>query len=111
MAPLPAPYSGTSTLALVARASAFTFGLAYGSVKHKYLRNPLGWPGGLGLGRPYWRSQVRNPLPRGLPSRSSSSHRVYLVRVISLVWFASYRIEARVLPYAQPKGSGCGFPL
>ncbi|XP_055809077.1 uncharacterized protein LOC129877581 [Solanum dulcamara] len=38
MAPLPAPYSGTSTLSLVARASAFTFGLAYGSVKLKYLR-------------------------------------------------------------------------
>ncbi|KAK6778146.1 hypothetical protein RDI58_024864 [Solanum bulbocastanum] len=38
MAPLPALYSGTSTLALVARASAFTFGLAYGSVKLKYLR-------------------------------------------------------------------------
>ncbi|KAH0722806.1 hypothetical protein KY290_005458 [Solanum tuberosum] len=41
MAPLPAPYSGTSTLALVARASAFTFGLAYGSVKLKYLRTIL----------------------------------------------------------------------
>ncbi|MCD9642912.1 hypothetical protein HAX54_029961 [Datura stramonium] len=38
MAPLPAPYSGTSTLALVARASAFTFGLAYGSIKLKYLK-------------------------------------------------------------------------
>nr|XP_018633043.1 uncharacterized protein LOC104115733 isoform X2 [Nicotiana tomentosiformis] len=38
MAPLPAPYSGTSTLALVARASAFTFGLAYGNIKLKYLR-------------------------------------------------------------------------
>ncbi|XP_043710047.1 uncharacterized protein LOC122658946 isoform X2 [Telopea speciosissima] len=38
MAPPPGPYSGTSTLALVARASAFTFGLVYGSVKLKYLK-------------------------------------------------------------------------
>ncbi|KAK4378217.1 hypothetical protein RND71_000079 [Anisodus tanguticus] len=37
MAPLPGPYSGTSTLALVARTSAFTFGLVYGSMKLKYL--------------------------------------------------------------------------
>ncbi|KAI3901728.1 hypothetical protein MKW92_039256 [Papaver armeniacum] len=33
------PYSGTSSLALVARASAFTFGLVYGSVKLKVLQN------------------------------------------------------------------------
>ncbi|KAI3861499.1 hypothetical protein MKW98_000451 [Papaver atlanticum] len=32
------PYSGTSSLALVARASAFTFGLVYGSVKLKVLQ-------------------------------------------------------------------------
>ncbi|KAL6531879.1 hypothetical protein OROMI_028242 [Orobanche minor] len=38
MAPPPGPYSGKSTLALVARASAFTFGLAYGSVKLKILK-------------------------------------------------------------------------
>nr|XP_025886927.1 protein Aucsia-2 isoform X1 [Solanum lycopersicum] len=38
MAPLPGPYSGTSTLALVARTSAFTFGLVYGSMKLKYLK-------------------------------------------------------------------------
>ncbi|KAL6561047.1 hypothetical protein OROGR_003837 [Orobanche gracilis] len=38
MAPPPGPYSGKSTLALVARASAFTFGLAYGSVKLKVLK-------------------------------------------------------------------------
>nr|GMD04987.1 ATP synthase E chain [Ipomoea batatas] len=38
MAPPPGPYSGTSTLALVARASAFTFGLVYGNIKLKYLR-------------------------------------------------------------------------
>ncbi|KAF8377856.1 hypothetical protein HHK36_031243 [Tetracentron sinense] len=38
MAPPPGPYSGTSTLALVARASAFTFGIVYGSVKLKYLK-------------------------------------------------------------------------
>ncbi|KAB2635498.1 hypothetical protein D8674_026032 [Pyrus ussuriensis x Pyrus communis] len=35
MAPPPGPYSGTSTLALVARVSAFSFGLVYGSVKLK----------------------------------------------------------------------------
>ncbi|KAM5565069.1 hypothetical protein ABKV19_019215 [Rosa sericea] len=38
MAPPPGPYSGTSTLALVARASAFTLGVVYGSVKHKILK-------------------------------------------------------------------------
>ncbi|GMJ03563.1 hypothetical protein HRI_004025500 [Hibiscus trionum] len=38
MAPPPGPYSGTSTLALVARASAFSFGLVYGSFKLKYLK-------------------------------------------------------------------------
>ncbi|KAJ6346120.1 hypothetical protein OIU78_008698 [Salix suchowensis] len=38
MAPPPGPYSGTSTLALVARVSAFSFGLVYGSVKLKYLQ-------------------------------------------------------------------------
>ncbi|XVF45399.1 hypothetical protein PTKIN_Ptkin02bG0202500 [Pterospermum kingtungense] len=39
MAPPPGPYSGTSTLALVARASAFSFGLVYGSIKLKYLKS------------------------------------------------------------------------
>ncbi|KAB2088053.1 hypothetical protein ERO13_A04G123300v2 [Gossypium hirsutum] len=38
MAPPPGPYSGTSTLALVARASAFSFGLVYGNFKLKYLK-------------------------------------------------------------------------
>ncbi|XP_060973493.1 uncharacterized protein LOC115695925 isoform X1 [Cannabis sativa] len=38
MAPPPGPYSGTSTLALVARASAFSIGLVYGSLKLKYLQ-------------------------------------------------------------------------
>ncbi|KAH6756134.1 ATP synthase E chain [Perilla frutescens var. hirtella] len=38
MAPPPGPYSGKSTFALVARVSAFTVGLAYGSVKLKYLK-------------------------------------------------------------------------
>ncbi|KAK9165235.1 hypothetical protein Scep_000426 [Stephania cephalantha] len=38
MAPPPGPYSGTSTLALVARASAFTFGVVYGNLKLKYLK-------------------------------------------------------------------------
>ncbi|KAI8554170.1 hypothetical protein RHMOL_Rhmol05G0078000 [Rhododendron molle] len=38
MAPPPGPYSGTSTLALVARVSAFSLGLAYGSIKLKYLK-------------------------------------------------------------------------
>ncbi|XP_028768031.1 uncharacterized protein LOC114725666 [Neltuma alba] len=38
MAPPPGPYSGTSTLALVARASAFSFGLVYGSIKLKILK-------------------------------------------------------------------------
>ncbi|KAJ6985659.1 hypothetical protein NC653_023569 [Populus alba x Populus x berolinensis] len=38
MAPPPGPYSGTSTLALVARVSAFSLGLVYGSVKLKYLQ-------------------------------------------------------------------------
>ncbi|WMV53334.1 hypothetical protein MTR67_046719 [Solanum verrucosum] len=48
---------------------------------------PSGWPSGLGLGLPCWRSQVRNPLPakaRGLPSGSSSSHRACLVRAAML---------------------------
>ncbi|KAI3736310.1 hypothetical protein L6452_15849 [Arctium lappa] len=38
MAPPPGPYSGTSTLALVARVSAFSVGLVYGSMKLKYLQ-------------------------------------------------------------------------
>ncbi|KNA23773.1 hypothetical protein SOVF_022370 [Spinacia oleracea] len=39
MAPsLPQFYSGTSTLALVARASAFTAGLVYGNMKLKVLK-------------------------------------------------------------------------
>ncbi|XP_034919652.1 uncharacterized protein [Populus alba] len=38
MTPPPGPYSGASTLALVARASAFSFGLVYGSVKLKILK-------------------------------------------------------------------------
>eukprot|EP00261_Vitis_vinifera_P015091 XP_003634379.1 PREDICTED: uncharacterized protein LOC100853900 [Vitis vinifera] len=38
MAPPPGPYSGTSTLALVVRASAFTFGVVYGSLKLKVLK-------------------------------------------------------------------------
>ncbi|KAF9683118.1 hypothetical protein SADUNF_Sadunf05G0178900 [Salix dunnii] len=38
MPPPPGPYSGASTLALVARASAFSFGLVYGSVKLKILK-------------------------------------------------------------------------
>nr|POF03086.1 hypothetical protein CFP56_43214 [Quercus suber] len=38
MAPPPGLYSGTSTLALVARASAFSFGVVYGSIKLKYLQ-------------------------------------------------------------------------
>ncbi|TXG64680.1 hypothetical protein EZV62_011674 [Acer yangbiense] len=38
MAPPPGPYSGTSTLALVARASAFSFGLVWGNMKLKYLK-------------------------------------------------------------------------
>ncbi|KAK6939369.1 hypothetical protein RJ641_028900 [Dillenia turbinata] len=38
MALPPGPYSGTSTLALVARVSALSFGLAYGSIKLKYLK-------------------------------------------------------------------------
>ncbi|KAG5619012.1 hypothetical protein H5410_018836 [Solanum commersonii] len=43
---------------------------------------PSGWPNGLGLGLPCWRSQVRNPLlakARGLPYGLSSSHRACLV--------------------------------
>ncbi|KAL3592945.1 hypothetical protein D5086_011585 [Populus alba] len=38
MTPPPGPYSGASALALVARASAFSFGLVYGSVKLKILK-------------------------------------------------------------------------
>ncbi|XP_065865108.1 uncharacterized protein [Euphorbia lathyris] len=38
MTPPPGPYAGTSTLALVARVSAFSFGLVYGNLKLKYLR-------------------------------------------------------------------------
>ncbi|CAI0375022.1 unnamed protein product [Linum tenue] len=36
--PPPGPYSGGSTLALVARVSAFSVGLVYGSLKLKYLK-------------------------------------------------------------------------
>ncbi|RWW64211.1 hypothetical protein BHE74_00028564 [Ensete ventricosum] len=35
---IPGPYSGVSTLAFVARASAFTYGVVYGSIKLSYLR-------------------------------------------------------------------------
>ncbi|CDP16896.1 unnamed protein product [Coffea canephora] len=38
MSPPPGPYSGTSTLALVGRASAFTFGVVCGNLKLKYLK-------------------------------------------------------------------------
>ncbi|XAR59087.1 hypothetical protein NMG60_11014730 [Bertholletia excelsa] len=38
MALPPGPYSGTSTLALVARVSAISAGLVYGSMKLKYLK-------------------------------------------------------------------------
>ncbi|KAG6776551.1 hypothetical protein POTOM_020069 [Populus tomentosa] len=41
MTPPPGPYSGASALALVARASAFSFGLVYGSVKLKILKCSL----------------------------------------------------------------------
>ncbi|GAY61962.1 hypothetical protein CUMW_214090 [Citrus unshiu] len=41
MAPPPGPYSGTSSLALVARVSAFSFGLVYGNIKLKYLKPPI----------------------------------------------------------------------
>ncbi|WMV28268.1 hypothetical protein MTR67_021653 [Solanum verrucosum] len=61
---------------------------------------PSGWPSGLGLGLPCWRSQVRNPLPakaRGLPSGSSSSHRACLVRVTSPMWVSFLGAEACLL--------------
>lgn len=48
---------------------------------------------------------------RVLPSRSSSSHWACLVWVTLRVWFTSYFIEVRELPFAQPKSSCCGFPL
>ncbi|KAL8160669.1 hypothetical protein V2J09_002206 [Rumex salicifolius] len=38
--PPPGPYSGVSQLALVARASAFAFGVVYGNMKLKYLKLP-----------------------------------------------------------------------
>ncbi|KAJ0085524.1 hypothetical protein Patl1_09280 [Pistacia atlantica] len=38
MAPPPGPYSGTGTLALVARVSAFSFGAVYGNMKLKILK-------------------------------------------------------------------------
>ncbi|KAH6777001.1 ATP synthase E chain [Perilla frutescens var. hirtella] len=38
MAPLPGPYTGKSTLALVARVSAFSVGAVYGSIKLKFLK-------------------------------------------------------------------------
>ncbi|XP_027183434.1 uncharacterized protein LOC113783650 isoform X1 [Coffea eugenioides] len=47
MSPPPGPYSGTSTLALVARASAFTFGVVYGNLKLKYLKARI-------LQNPFW---------------------------------------------------------
>ncbi|CAK7346243.1 unnamed protein product [Dovyalis caffra] len=45
MAPPPGPYSGASALAVVARASAFSFGLVYGSVKFKILKSGVDDPG------------------------------------------------------------------
>ncbi|EFJ24108.1 hypothetical protein SELMODRAFT_270363 [Selaginella moellendorffii] len=36
--PAGGPYSGTSTLAMVARVSAFSFGLVYGAMKLSYLK-------------------------------------------------------------------------
>ncbi|WCJ35129.1 hypothetical protein M5689_016396 [Euphorbia peplus] len=36
--PPPGPYGGTSTLALVARASAFSFGILYGTINLKFLK-------------------------------------------------------------------------
>ncbi|ANM64361.1 ATP synthase E chain [Arabidopsis thaliana] len=41
MAPPPGLYSGTSTLALVARASAFGLGLIYGNIKLKALKQQI----------------------------------------------------------------------
>ncbi|XP_057788579.1 uncharacterized protein LOC131005587 isoform X2 [Salvia miltiorrhiza] len=38
MAPLPGLYSGKSSLGLVARVSAFSFGVVYGSLKLKVLK-------------------------------------------------------------------------
>ncbi|KAL8543184.1 hypothetical protein ACS0TY_003910 [Phlomoides rotata] len=38
MAPPPGPFSGNSTLALVARASFFSVGVVYGSLKLKILK-------------------------------------------------------------------------
>ncbi|KAL8476410.1 hypothetical protein ACS0TY_028907 [Phlomoides rotata] len=38
MAPPPGPYSSKSSLAMVARASLFTFGIVYRTVKLKYLK-------------------------------------------------------------------------
>ncbi|KAF8647285.1 hypothetical protein HU200_065436 [Digitaria exilis] len=38
----PGPYSGVSTLALVARASAFGVGVVYGSIKLSILKVTLG---------------------------------------------------------------------
>ncbi|XP_074586422.1 uncharacterized protein LOC141842107 [Curcuma longa] len=35
---IPGPYSGVSTLAFVARASAFAYGVVYGSLKLSYLK-------------------------------------------------------------------------
>ncbi|WMV13337.1 hypothetical protein MTR67_006722 [Solanum verrucosum] len=37
--------------------------LAWTALNNACLTYPLGWPSGLGLGLPCWRSQVRNPLP------------------------------------------------
>ncbi|KAH7669065.1 ATP synthase F0 complex subunit E mitochondrial protein [Dioscorea alata] len=36
---VPGPYSGVSTLAFVARASALAFGVVYGSMKLSYLKS------------------------------------------------------------------------
>ncbi|CAI0435317.1 unnamed protein product [Linum tenue] len=48
--PVLGPYSGGSTLCLVARASAFSVGVVYGSLKLKYLtmtkKTPIGAKGG-----------------------------------------------------------------
>ncbi|KAF3323851.1 ATP synthase E chain [Carex littledalei] len=39
MAGVPSPYSGVSTLAFVARASAFAVGVVYGSIKLSVLKS------------------------------------------------------------------------
>ncbi|OAY74222.1 hypothetical protein ACMD2_08706 [Ananas comosus] len=67
---VPGPYSGVSTLAFVARASAFTFGVVYGSIKLSYLRN-ISYAVNLGISGPLY---FPNIFQYGIAESKAKSH-------------------------------------